>query len=333
VHLGRDFRQSIVHIGLMSAAHRLAQADLNLLVVLDELLRSRSTTVAARRLGRTQSAISHALARLRDTIDDPLFVRAGPTLRPTAFAESLQAPLREVLVRAEALLTRSSGAFDPSRVERTFVLAGADYAEIVFLPRLLAAIRREAPGIDVVTRFLGDDIDRAVQSRDVDLGFSSRLRAASGVTLKPLLEEHMVVLLRRGHPALDKRMTARSYAALDHVLVTPRGLPGSLVDAALEPRGLSRRVVLRTPHFAAAAFVVSTTDLVVTLPACFARAVADGLDLVMRPVPFPLQGFTLSMGYSTGYEDDPAHRWLRERVEDVARTMATAGRTNVDERT
>jgi len=301
----------------MSDLHHIAQVDLNLLVVLDDLMRSKSTTLTARRLGRTQSAVSHALARLRFTFGDPLFVRAGSGLEPTATAERMQAPLREVLLQAEALIAGSSSTFDPARIERTFVIACADYAEVVLMPRLLPLLREQSPGVDVVTRYLGDDFDRAVQAREVDLAFGTRFRGLSGIVEQQVGHEKMVVLLRRGHPALGQRMTVRRYAALDHVLVSPRGLPGSAVDAALEPLGLSRRVVLRTPHFAAAAIVVSRTDLVVTLPEGLAREVTKQLGLVSLPAPLALGGFTFSIGYSSSFENDPAHRWFRERVVEV----------------
>jgi DNA-binding transcriptional LysR family regulator len=306
-------------MSVMSDLHHLARVDLNLLVVLDELLRSRSTTVAAKRLGRTQSAVSHSLARLRATFDDPLLLRAGSVLEPTASAERMQTPLREVLLRAAALVAGSSGAFDPARIERTFVVACADYAEVILMPRLLPVLRRQAPGVDVVTRYLGDDFDRAVQAREVDLAYGTRFRALSGIVVQQVSNERLVALLRRGHPALGRRMTLRRYASLDHVLVAPRGLPGSAVDTALEPLGLSRRVVLRMPHFTAAAVVVSKTDLAVTLPEGLVREVATELGLVSVPLPVAVPGFTFSIGYSSSFEDDAAHRWFRERVVEAAR--------------
>jgi DNA-binding transcriptional LysR family regulator len=305
----------------MSRIHDLAQADLNLLVVLDELLRSRSTTLTARRLGRTQSAVSHALARLRAVFDDPLLIRLGPSLRLTRVAEHMQAPLREVLVRAQGLFSKSSGSFDPRTIERTFRIAGSDYAEMITMPRLIPVLRQQAPGIDVVSLFLGDDVERAVQARDIDLAVVTQLRGLSGILQRQIRHEEMVVLVRRGHPALGKRLTARSYAELDHVLVTPRGLPGSAVDAALEPLGLTRRVVLRIPHFAAAAHIVSKTDLVVTVVAGFAEEIAQRWRLVTLPAPIEVRGFTFSIGYSSSYEDDPAHRWFRERVVDAWRAQ------------
>jgi DNA-binding transcriptional LysR family regulator len=303
-----------MYIQIMSTIHDVARTDLNLLVILDVLLRSRSTTVAARRLGRTQSAVSHALARLREAFGDPLFVRVGSALRPTRVAEALETPLREVLLRAEALFSRADGAFDPSRIERTFVVAGTDFAEMLMMPKLVPVLRREAPGVGLVTRSLGDEVDRAIQSRDIDLAFGARLRPLSGVATREVRTEGLVVLLRKGHPAARRKLSARSYAALDHVLVAPRGLPGGPADAALEGLGLARRVVLRVPHFAAAAFVVSQTDLVVTVPRAFADILRRQLDVVALQLPFALAPLTFSVGYSTTLENDPAHRWFRERV-------------------
>jgi DNA-binding transcriptional LysR family regulator len=314
-------------MSVMSDFHELAQADLNLLVVLEDLLRSRSTTVTAKRLGRTQSAVSHALGRLRTTLRDPLFIRGGSVLKPTARAERMQRPLRDLLLHASALVAGSSAAFEPARIDRTFVVACADYAEVILMPRLVPAVRRRAPGVDVVTRFLGDDFDRAAQAREVDLAYGTGFRSLSGTVVEPVGHDDLVLLMRRGHPALRQRLTVRRYAALDHVLVAPRGLPGSPVDRALERLGMSRRVVLRMPHFAAATVIVSKTDLVVTLPEGLGREVGKGLGLVSVPLPLAVPGFTFSIGYSSSFVDDPAHRWFRLEVLAAARhtSLAPAG--------
>ncbi len=302
----------------MSVVHQLAQVDLNLLVVLDELLRARSTTLAARRLGRTQSAVSHALRRLRHAFADPLFVRVGRALRPTAAAEQLASPLREVLDGARALLTKTR-AFAPASLSREFVIAGTDYAEIMLMPRLMPALRRDAPGVTVVTRFLADDVERAIQAGEVDLAYGTRFRPLAGLLQQKIGYEPMRVLLRRGHPALRRGLTTGAFTSLDHVLVTPREQPGGAVDAALGLMGLRRRVVLRLPHFAAAAFIVAQTDLVVTLPAAVARTMAGKLGLVSVAAPFPLPGFTFSIAYGVTTRDDPAHAWFRARVLAAAR--------------
>jgi DNA-binding transcriptional LysR family regulator len=297
----------------MSDVH-LAEVDLNLLVVLRELLRARSTTAAAKRLGRTQSAVSHALARLRALFGDPLFLRSGGALRPTARAEALAEPLELALTSVDQLVHRSTARFDPSRLERTFVMATTDYADILVLPELLPRLRAEAPGVDLVTRFHGDEIDRAVSTREVDVAIGTSFRPLAGVLAQPVGHQDMVLVARRGHPAVKRGLGAKAYAALDHVLVAPRGFQGGVIDTALEKLGLARRVVLRVTHFSAAAFTVASTDLVVALPECFARAMADVLPLAVHPLPVEVSGFTFSVAFSAAAQGDPAHAWLRDHV-------------------
>lgn len=303
----------------MHRVHDLARVDLNLLVVLDALLEARSTTLVGKRLGRTQSAVSHALGRLREALGDPLFVRAGAALRPTARAEALARPVRELLERAQAVFEGKGPAFDPARLERTFVLAGSDYAEVLLLPTLLPRLRAAAPGVDLVTRMFGDDVDLAVQAGEVDLAFASRFRPLAGLVAEEARRDDLVVLMRQGHPASRGKLTLARYVKLDHALVTPRGLPGSAVDTALELRGLARRVVLRLPHFSAAAAVVTRTDVVVTLPRGFAQRAAKDLALAVRPLPLDVPGFTFFVGYGAGVVADPAHRWFRGEVLRAAR--------------
>jgi DNA-binding transcriptional LysR family regulator len=132
------------------AAVQLKNIDLNLLVVLDDLHTTRSTTTTARRLGRTQSAISHALARLRDVFDDPLFVRSGRALAPTATALALAGPLHELLERTQTLV-QTGASFDAARLARTFTMASTDFFDTVVLPRALPALLREAPSTSVAS--------------------------------------------------------------------------------------------------------------------------------------------------------------------------------------
>jgi DNA-binding transcriptional LysR family regulator len=284
--------------------------DLNLLVVLRALHATESTSLAAKKLGRTQSAVSHALARLRLTFEDELFVRVGPGLRPTTFAEQLREPVARLLAGAEALF-EPRGRFDPKTLERTFVLACTDFAEMTILPRLMPALRAEAPGVSLVTRGFGADVERAVLDGEVDLAYGTRFRPLSGLMEQHLLDEEMVVLLRKDHPALGRKLTIARYCALDHVLVSPRGGPGGSVDAALESTGYKRRVVLRLPNFTAAALVVARTDLVVTLPESFARHMARLAPLRVVAPPLTLAGFGFRMLFPTTSRDDPAHALFR----------------------
>jgi len=295
----------------------LGGVDLNLLVVLDDLLETRSASATARRLGRTQSAVSHALARLRTTFDDTLFTRVGASLQPTPLAQRVAAPLRAVLADTQSLVN-GSRAVDPGRLARTFTIACTDFAEIVVLPALMPRLRVEAPGVSVVTRALGAEVEQALMARDVDLAYGTRFRSLVGIQEQEVAYEDMRVLLRRGHAATKRPLTPQSYAALDHVLVTPRGLPGGAVDRALEPLGLRRTVVLRLPHFVAAALIVAQTDLVVTLPEGVARRVTAIADLEALPLPFEMPGFMFKVAYASSLADDAEHAWFRRLVIEAA---------------
>ncbi len=299
----------------------LASVDLNLLVVFGELVRSRSTTKAAKRLGRTQSAVSHALARLRAHLADPLFVRVGLSLRPTALTERLAPELEDLLSRAEAIFDGRKTTFSPKTLARTFVVGGTDHLDLLILPPLLARIRTEAPRVDLVTAFLGDDVERSLQARDVDLSIGTRFRSTSGIAHETVCDQDMVVLVRKGHPATRGKLDPARFASFDHVLVAPRNVAGGVVDTALEKLGLRRRVVLRLPHFIVAAFVVAKSDLVITLPRSFAEHVAKLAGLVILPVPVSLVPFRFSIAYDATREGDPAHAWFRSVFLDVARGL------------
>lgn len=306
----------------MNAAH-LAQLDLNLLVVLHELLTTRSTTLAARRLGRTQSAVSHSLRKLRETLNDPLLVRSGATLTLTERAEALLPPLVETLSGAETLFSRASGKFDPSRLERTFVLAGTDFAELVILPRLLPKIRREAPGVEVRCRYFADDIDRAIQAREVDAGFGTRFRELPGVLVQKLFDDQLVCVLRKGHPA-GKSLDLERFLKLDHVLVAPRGLPGSPVDTELERMNLRRRVVLSLPHFLPALLTVAKTDMVVSMPGRFIADMAEIVPIQVLPLPLDIPAFRFTLAFAAALRDDPAQRWFRAQVTKATRSLVAS---------
>ncbi|KYF51669.1 hypothetical protein BE08_30860 [Sorangium cellulosum] len=302
---------------------RLASVDLNLLVVLDELLRSQSTVVAAKRLGRAQSSVSHALGRLREVFGDPLFVRTGAALRPTSFAEELAAPLRTQLDSLEQLLDQAAGV-EPSRLERTFTISAPDWAVIMVVPPLVARLRREAPGVDVVLRSFRMDVDRAVQSGEIDVALAVRFQPLAGLVAQRLMEQPFVCVARRDHPRVGERITLDAYAAAGHVLVTPYELPGSPLDDELARRGHRRRVVLRMPHFTAALFVVAQTDLIATLPSSFVHATAPLLDLRVIEPPLAIPPFPFSCLFSATRQKDPAHAWLRRCISEICREIQAA---------
>ena len=299
----------------------LSGIDLNLLMALDALLSEHHVTRAARKVGLSQSAMSRALARLRDVFGDPLLVRGQRGMLPTARASALRAPLAAALQHLERVF-RERDTFEPSQAIRRVRILGEDYAEAVLMPGLLARIRREAPGVDLDLAPRGSDPAASLRSGDADLliGVAADY---PGLYRQELFSEDFACLVRSGHPQIRERISLKQYCALGHIVVSVRPeFPGP-VNAALEARGLSRRVVLRLAHFVAAPWIVAETDLVLTLARRLAQRYAESLSLRLVSPPLALRRFVVQMDWHERSSHDPAHQWLRRVVnEEAARPEA-----------
>lgn len=301
----------------------IAAVDLNLLVALQALLAERHVTRAAARMGLTQPAMSHALARLRDTLGDPLLVRSKIGLQLTPRAASLAEPLDRLLLDAGALLAPPK-RFDPRTSTRRFRIATSDYMEIVLMPALLEHLGREAPGVDVVlSRYAGRDT-RQLDDGEADLLLIPGMTGApSGVLAQRILSEKFVCVVRADHPLVGKKLTLDRYLELAHVLVSPGGARGGIVDDALAKLGKTRRVAVMVPHFLVAPFLVERTDLVLTLAARIARSLAPAVKLkaLAPPSELNLPGFDMRLVWHERDHADPAHAWLRARITAVAKRL------------
>jgi DNA-binding transcriptional LysR family regulator len=303
----------------------LADIDLNLLVLLDGLLRERSVSRAARRLGVRQPALSKALERLRRMLRDPLLVRTAAGMVPTPRALELEAPLRRLLEELRATLAPSAG-FEPAATTHRFTLAATDYAALALVPGVVARVRREAPSAEVVVRNarfeeLHDDLRQGV----VDLYIGLLSRPPETLYAKPLLTDRFVCLVRADHPAVGARLTLKQYVELPHILVSPAG--GGFVgwiDHELARRKLKRRIVLSLQHFMIAPHVVCESDLIVTLPECIARKAAAGLRVRMLSPPLKVATLEVRQFWHARTHQTPAHRWFRGLVAEVASGLARA---------
>ncbi len=269
--------------------------DLNLLVALDALIAERSVTRAAERLGLSQPAVSHTLARLRKALGDPLLVRAPRGMELTPRAQSIAAPLARALSDIAAAV-RPPGSFHPARAKRRFRIATDDYLGRLLLPKLLARLWQEGPGIDVEVAVAGPRSGHQLADGLVDAviapaGVIGRL---PGAYTQHLFDERFASLSRIGHPAIRRRLTLDAFVALPHVLVAPGGRPGSIVDTALAKLGLRRRVAVIIPHFLAALPIVRQSDAIVTIGRRLAVASRDGLRIHAPPLDLPgLRGIAL----------------------------------------
>ncbi len=283
--------------------------DLNLLVTLDILLEEGSVARAARRLRLSPSAMSRALARLRQVTGDPLLVRAGRGLVPTPRALELRRRVGPLVQESQALL-RPAQALDLASVTRTFTLRTSDGFVESFGPGVLARIAREAPGIRLNFLQKPDKDSAPLRAGRIDLE-TAVLEPSMGPELRSqaLFRDRLVGALRASHPLAGARISARAYAEARHVIVSRSGFDEDAVERPFLPAGLARRVGCAVGGFAAALALARNADLVATVPERHTAALRDGM--VTFPLPVPASGFTVSMVWHPRLDADPVHRWLR----------------------
>jgi DNA-binding transcriptional LysR family regulator len=293
--------------------------DLNLLRVLDAVLTEGSATGAGRRLGMSQSAVSHALTRAREAMGDPLLVRVRGALEPTPRALALREPLRRALTALD--LAMSPPSIDPATWAGEVVVAAPDYTADLLLPGVAARLASELPGLDLVIVSPSDGLRKLVDG-DVDLVLGrAGLDDGDGLYAQRLFDDGFCCLLRQGHPALDGPWDLDVFSALRHVLIAPGGRPGGAVDQLLAQRGRQRRVVVRVAHFMAAARFVAASDAVCTMPRRVGLAQAAVMGLAVREPPVEMPPFAISQMWHERAHHHPAHRVLRRVIVEVARSL------------
>jgi DNA-binding transcriptional LysR family regulator len=334
---------SSIHIGSERIAPGdLAGIDLNLVVAFDALAHERSVTLAAQRIGVTQSAMSHALRRLRALLDDPLLVRGQSGMVLTPRAELLAVPIRSGLVTLGRALS-GPARFEPASAQRAFRIASPDLFDVLVIPALLEHVRAEAPGVDLsIVPIDARRLPVLLETGDVDVAIVPRFEqlagaqpvavpSAQGLVRRVLFRDDYTCLIRADHPALrearaHKRaakkplaMSIETYAALSHLAVSPGGDGRGLIDRALEQHGLTRRIALRIPAFYSALELVRRSDLILTAPSTLARFVpADG-SVAAFPPPVSVPAHTLNLTWHERFTQDPGHTWLREVLTEVSR--------------
>lgn len=299
----------------------LSAIDLNLLVTLDALLREGSVTRAARRCGVGQSAMSHALGRLRALLGDPLLVRDGRRMVPTPRAAALAGPLAAVLADVRRLLA-DEGGFDPATSTRRFGLVCSDLVAAV-LPALIARLAATAPGVDLAVRAPDGPVAVALRAGGDDLGLGPPPRDAAGLMQRRVGQVPWAVLMRAGHPA-GAAWGLEAWLGWPHVVIGTGGVGPGVVGEALIAAGHTRRVGLVAPSFLAAPLVVAATDLLFTAPIPLVAGLARTLGLEVRPPPIALPAVPVVMAWPEALHADAGHRWLRAELAEVL-TEALAG--------
>lgn len=308
---------------MMISAMNIRDFDLNLLLALDALLQEKHVTRAAARVGLSQPAMSNALGRLRELLDDPLLVRTAGGMLPTPRAERLQQPVREALQAVERAVN-DDDAFTPGTCQEGFDLLTSDAIGMLLLPALSARLRAEARNMDLrVHAPEADDPWSGLDSARVDLVVGVYDAAPADIHEQALYDERYVCLMRDDHPSARNVLTLQRYVELPHIRIatTRAGLGVSVVDHALTQRGLTRRIALTLPHFLVAPYVVAQSDHVITFPSRLADYFATFLPLRVVEPPLGLSNYTISLYWHERLERDPASRWLREQIVAVSRRI------------
>ena len=289
--------------------------DLNLLVTLDVLLAEGSVARAARRLRLSPSAMSRALARLRETTGDPLLVRAGRGLVATPRALELRERVGHLVQEAEAVL-RPAEALALTRLARRFTLRTSEGFVETFGPALIARVANEAPGVRLCFQQKPDKDSASLRDGSVDLetGVVGRTMGPE-VRAQALFRDRYIGVVREGHPLAQGAMTAARYAAGQHIGVSRRGLDKGPIDEALQPLGLERNLVTIVGGFATALALARESDLIASVPERHTAGSRRGTHGF--PLPLAMPEFTVSMFWHPRLDADPAHRWLRDCVRAI----------------
>lgn len=297
----------------------LASFDLNLLTVFDAVMQERSVTRAGNRIGLSQPAMSHALNRLRYVLKDDLFIRTPDGMIPTPHAEMLAKPLRNAL--AEMLIALEPAAFDPATSDKRFVLALNNYASVVLAPPLVTMASATAPKVLLDLRPSGTlDIADRLDHGDLDLTLGSSNNPGERFMSAPLLDDPFVMVMRQDHPAGQNTLSAETLAAFPHLEISSSDNDTSFIDRWFGEHGLVRHRALRAPHLSAARILVQS-DLVATLSRRIAQEFIRNHPLRICELPCGSPHVRTVMQWHKRLDHLPAHRWLRDLVVSVTKTL------------
>ena len=294
----------------------LHKIDLNLLLLFDALYRQRSVKLASEEMFISQSACSHALSRLRLSLEDELFVRVRNEMVPTARAQKLAPKVGQALRLLQEGLS-SEAPFDPSKSKREFVFAATDYTGIALLPKLMAHIEKCAPNISIRVVQTGQKLPFGeLESGEIDfaLGFTHEAESSSLVVDHHWLTDSYCILARVDHPDIQAELDLKTYLNQQHVMVAPWNERIGIVDKALKELGLKRRVGLQVPSVMVAPFIVAESNMLVTSPLRVAKQMIKSLPLCLHEPPFPIPKYQLKLYWHRLKTQDSSYRWMQQTL-------------------
>jgi len=291
--------------------------DLNLLSVFQEVYRERQISSAARRLGLSQSAVSNALARLRRSFGDELFVRTASGMQPTPLASQMAEPIGAAMAQVALALNQRS-RFEPATSTRRFALAMTDVGEIHFMPTLVERCRQLAPQVEISSLRIGTlALKEHMEAGRVDLAVGPFEDVSDALYTRQLFRQPFVTMFRRGHPLGKGELTLARFIAAEHLLVDAADSPYDRVNAVLAKAGIGASTRYRVPHFTAVPYMVGASDLVVTVPQKLAERAAGPFNLEWVAPPLDLPALQTNIFWHRRFNQDPGNAWLRTLLADV----------------
>ena len=301
----------------------MADPDLNLLVALDVLLTEASVAGAARRLNLSTSAMSRTLSRLRDVTGDPILVRAGRNMVLTPWAEAARERAKNAVHEARAVLQPSADTLKVEELARLFTIRANDGFVVAFGPALIASVAKAAP--DVCLRFAPkpEKTSRYLREGLVDLEIGVQSNMGPEIRIQRLFQDRFVGAVRKAHPLVSlPKIDVNAFISWGHVVAAPDGSLNGFVDEALAELGLKRKVASVVPGFPTALSVALESSLIAMVPALYLlnQQMTDKLHIF--ELPFTARVITVSQMWHPKMENDPGHRWLREKVREVCRAVS-----------
>jgi DNA-binding transcriptional LysR family regulator len=295
----------------------IGELNLTQLRLVDALQRSGSLTEAGAEVGLTQSAASHALARLRQNVQDPVFVRTSEGMQPTPYGTRLAASARTALQALDSGLQQQAD-FNPRSSKRAFNVIMSDIGQVLYLPQLLARLSMDARDTTLRVRPLpSKGAHHALESGEVDLAIGTFTALVSGCMQKRVYRERYVCVVRRDHPAFENGMTPQAFRRAPHAVADASGYVHEVLDRWLAKQKMRRQVKLRVPHFLVLPLVIANSDLLAIVSNRVANKFAEQVPLKIMPLPTKVPTYDIKLFWHARYHRDPANRWLRALFVDL----------------
>ena len=292
---------------------RLNKVDLNLFIVFDAIYTERNLTRAAQVLCITQPAVSNALARLRKTFNNPLFVRTPQAMVPTPVADNIIVHVREAL-RLLNTSVQEGDQFQPATAQKAFRVSMNDLPEALILPSLQQQLQQVAPNIQLASYYSNrQEVPQELTAGTLDLAIEAPIINDSQLYQRPLIKDRYVCMLRRRHPCANDPLTIERYLGLGHIHISSRKKGRGHTDLALNAMGMTRNIQLRVQHYMVAPLVAMRTDLALTVP----LRLAQQYDAKILELPFELEQLELHLYWHKSADQDQANQWLRENLSRI----------------